>query len=182
MTKESCLKKGLVMALVMGAVLSLAGCPKEAGSSGGGGENGGTPETLSLESIQGTWVASVPSDQAKYYQKITISDDKLKFESEYITWEADIKTVYPKNAGEGYITIKWTNSQASTQFSLNYNSDGYEPYYSVLLFGKLTNNSFKLGVSYQSNRYKWQEFTLEDDSYEAWIDDVKNGNIIYNRQ
>ena len=103
MTKKNCLKKGLVMALVMGAVLSLAGCPKEAGSSGGG-ESGGTPETLSLESIQGTWIASVPSDQAKYYQKITISGDKLRFESEYITWEADIKTVYSKYAGEGYIT------------------------------------------------------------------------------
>ena len=178
MTKESCLKKGLVMALVMGAVLSLAGCPKEAGGNGGEGP----AATLSLETIQGTWVASVPSDQAKYYQKITISGDKLRFESEYITWEADIKTVYSKNAGEGYITIKWTNSQASNQFALTEASDGWEPYYSVLLFGKLTNNSFKLGVSYQSNRYKWQEFTLEDDSYEAWIDDVKNGNVIYNRQ
>ena len=50
MTKKSCLKKGLVMALVMGAVLSLAGCPKEAGSSGGGeGSN------FNIASVEGTW-------------------------------------------------------------------------------------------------------------------------------
>ena len=49
MTKESCLKKGLVMALVIAAVLSLAGCPKEAGSSGGG-ESG-----FNIASVEGTW-------------------------------------------------------------------------------------------------------------------------------
>ena len=179
MTKSVFLKKGLLMAGILAAVLSLAGCPKEAGGNGGGEE---PAATLSLEAIQGTWVASVPSDKAKYYQKITISGDKLRFESEYITWEADIKTVYSKNAGEGYITIKWTNSQASNQFALTEASDGWEPYYSVLLFGKLTNNSFKLGVSYGSNMYRWQEFTLEDDTYEGWIDGIKNGNVIYNRQ
>ncbi|MBO4638385.1 MAG: hypothetical protein J5710_01375 [Treponema sp.] len=51
MTKRGFLKKGLFMAGILAAILSLAGCPKGAGGNGGG--NG-----FSIASIQGTWICS----------------------------------------------------------------------------------------------------------------------------
>ena len=170
------IKKGFLMAVILSAALSLAGCPKEAGSSGGGG----TTETLSLNSIQGNWIASVPTDYVDYYEKIIISGTNFRFESNYVSWEAEIKNVYPKNNGEGYITLKCLNYQPSTEYELSRNT--YENTYTVLLFGNLKSNSYKLGVSYEDNMYKPQEYTLANDYYEGWIDRVKKGNVLYNRQ
>ena len=51
MTKRGFLKKGLFMAAILTAVLSLAGCPKEAENNGGG-------SGFSIASIEGTWICS----------------------------------------------------------------------------------------------------------------------------
>ncbi|MCR5436818.1 MAG: hypothetical protein K6E97_07115, partial [Treponema sp.] len=47
------IKKGLFMVGILAAVLSLAGCPKEAGSSGGGEGN-----NFNIASVEGTWIYS----------------------------------------------------------------------------------------------------------------------------
>ena len=72
MTKKSCLKKGLVMALVMGAVVSLTGCPKEAGGNGGG-ESG-----FNIASVEGTWFCSTyPGTQPYHSASIEIKATAL---------------------------------------------------------------------------------------------------------
>ena len=60
-------KKGLLMAGILAAVLSLAGCPKEAGG-----------ETFSITSIEGTWVCSPYNSTTNIDEIILISSDTIK--------------------------------------------------------------------------------------------------------
>ena len=87
MTKKSCLKKGLVMAGIIAAVLSLAGCPKEAGSSGGGDNE------FNIASVEGTWVCSP-------YNSVG-SDESIVITSNSIT-----VTLY--NTSTGYNSVRFT--------------------------------------------------------------------------
>ena len=63
-------KKGLLMAGILAAVLSLAGCPKDAGGNGGG-ESG-----FNIASIEGTWVCS-PINNYNVDESIVISSDSI---------------------------------------------------------------------------------------------------------
>ena len=78
MTKKSCLKKGLVMAGIIAAVLSLTGCPKEAEENGGSGFN--------IASIEGTWFCSTyPGTQPYHSASIEITSTSISLTEIYVT-------------------------------------------------------------------------------------------------
>ena len=109
MTKRGFLKKGLFMAGILAAVLSLAGCPKEAGGNGGG-ESG-----FNIASVEGTWFCS----QINNYnigESIVISSDSIT-QTRYdnsdgtsvVQFSGDIVKTLHKNSYVGIIGKKSSN-------------------------------------------------------------------------
>ena len=150
MTKESCLKKGLVMALVMGAVLSLAGCPKEAGSSGGG-ENG-----FNIASVEGTWLYSgTNSNESIVITSNSITITKYNTSLSMVMFSGDIVKTLTKG---NYVAI------------IGKNADGkYKGYY---LKNINTNTSIDVG--------RWNGDNLQDSLEDAESEFLNATETIFN--
>ena len=150
MTKKSCLKKGLVMALVMGAVLSLAGCPKEAGSSGGG-ESG-----FNIASVEGTWLYSgTNSNESIVITSNSITITKYNTSLSMVMFSGDIVKTLTKG---NYVAI------------IGKNADGkYKGYY---LKNINANTSIDVG--------RWNGDNLQDSLEDAESEFLNATETIFN--
>ena len=104
MTKESCLKKGLVMAGIIAAVLSLAGCPKEAGGNGGGDNE------FNIASVEGTWLYSgTNSNESIVITSNSITITKYNTSLSIVMFSGDIVKTLQKNSYKGIIAKDSSN-------------------------------------------------------------------------
>ena len=122
------IKKGLLMAGILAAVLSLAGCPKEAESSGGG--NG-----FSINSIVGTWICSP-------YNSVG-SDESIVITSNSITVTLyNTSTSYNSERFSGEVVKTLKNNSIVGIIGKN-SSNNFKVYY---LKNINTNNSIEVGL------------------------------------
>jgi len=109
------IKKGLFMAGILAVVLSLAGCPKEAGSNGGGNEF-----YFDITSIEGTWEFKhkperivITSDSIDMYN--TMSSNSLFFSGPITkilkSEKKSIIGIIVKNTKNTYTTLHTTKDK-----------------------------------------------------------------------
>ena len=127
------IKKGFLMAGILAVVLSLAGCPKEAGGSGGGSNS-------TLDSVKGTWISpklNKTGGGEDLDGKVTISDSSITYD-----WVTSNSSVYESTLFTG--SIEKILKQDSIVGIIGKNSDNK---YKVFYIKNINiNSSFDLGM------------------------------------
>ena len=172
------IKKGLLIAGILASVLSLAGCPKEAGEGNGGG-SGATTYPTSWASISandpliGTWELSYSGDLNAniHYEslyRMTISSNRIEF------YYKDITT----NSSTGNVTVTEDKAFGTDVACIRYSPT---PGYLVFYTNKYDDYYFGIaqGDSNRLNKYVDTSFIFEDENTIKVLSFGKYGSNTY---